>query len=54
MSANTTYLVDVIKGEKETIEVSAVTEEEAKEEALQMHDVLFVEKVYYPDYEEEL
>ena len=52
MSANTVYTVEVIKSVKETIEVSAVTEEEAREEAQRLPDVMFVKSVRWKEWDE--
>lgn len=49
MSANTNWLVRVIKTHFENIEISAVTSEEAKEEAKKLLGVIAVEEVMWID-----
>jgi len=52
MSANVVFLVEVTVSTVETIEVSAVTADEATEEALQRTGVLYVHSVKHRDEEE--
>lgn len=53
MGSNNIYYVVVTKLVEETITVSALTSDEAKEEALREPGVASVVRVYYPEYSEE-